>query len=193
MPSQNLNQRALAEVATREGSAAFRKALTLYPTESFYAFCFYTDNDVTSVYPHAATEEGFSRICPSDDPEDRLYYRWAPAEWDLDFGQFDRPDPMLETNRMLFPREGEPSESDDSFGERKRITLVTLTECLLSIRSSGVFSGRSTKPRLAFWVNIGDAMDSEISWMLGPALPHLHADDAEELKRMFEWQVDDAG
>ena len=52
-------------------------ALAAYPQEQFYAFCLYTDNDVTSVYPTANTAEGFQRIWSSDAPEDRVGKRGA--------------------------------------------------------------------------------------------------------------------
>lgn len=188
MPAQNLDESRLFETAVREGTKAFRSAIEKYGGERFYAFCFYTNNDVTSVYPTANTEEGFRRICASDDPDDLNYYRWAPAEWDLDFGQFEETDLMLKTNRRLYPHYAkDENESAEQFGHRKRQTLVTLTNVLLRIRESGLFASRAVRDRLAFWVNIGDAMPGEIEWMFQPAIPHLDMEDVTELRRLFEF------
>jgi hypothetical protein len=188
MPAQNLDQSRLLDTAVSEGKAAFQAALAKYPNERFYAFCFYTDNDVSSVYPTASTTEGSQRICNSDDPDDLNYYRWAPAEWDIDFGQFGDADLMLETNKLLHPDYSNyGDEPAVQFGERKRQTLITLTNALLKTRESGIFANRAVRDRIAFWINIGDAMPEEIEWMFQPAIPHLETDDVTELRRLFQF------
>lgn len=187
MPSKNLDQNRLFEAAVREGTAAFQAAISQYPQEQFYAFSFYTDNDVTSLYPVANTVEGLQRIDPGDDPEERNYYQWTPDEWDIDFGQYDEADLMAETNQLLQPTadEYELDESLEAFGERKRCTLLTLNKALLSIRETGIFSGHSAREKLAFWVNIGDPMPDEVEWMLNPTIPHLEAQDAAALQALL--------
>ncbi len=188
MPEQNLDQSRLLDTAVSEGKAAFQAALAKYPTDRFYAFCLCTDNDVTSVYPTANTTEGFQRICNSDDPDDVNYYRWAPAEWDIDFGQFGDADLMPRTNKLLHPDYSNyRDEPAVQFGERKRKTLMTLTDALLEIRESGIFTNRAVRERLAFWINIGDAMPGEIEWMFQPAIAHLETVDVTELRRLYQF------
>ncbi|MBI1375325.1 MAG: DUF4303 domain-containing protein [Phycisphaera sp.] len=187
MPSQNLDQRTLFDVVLREGTAAFRAAVARYPDERFYAFCFYADCDVTSVYPTAATVEELARSCPSSELQERKYYQWAPAEWGLDFGQFDKHDLMSETNRLLRPDyANEGDESPEVFGARKLLTLKTLSEALLKIREIGVFSGHAARDPIACWVNIGDAGDEEIRWMFEPVTSHLAPDDLRDLREVYE-------
>jgi hypothetical protein len=189
MPAQNLDQAALLAAAVDEGLSAFKAAVAKYRGERFYAFCFYTDNDVTSVYPTAATLEGFERVCPTDAaPQDRLYYRWAPAEWDLDFGQHASARFMTLTNRLMYPAADEPDEPPGAFGARKRRTLATLTAALLEIRAVGVFATVATSSRIACWVNIGDAIEGEIEWMFEPAIVHLEPRDRADLRALFEFK-----
>lgn len=103
MPSANINQQQLFETALLEGTAAFEAAIAKYSDEHFYAFCFCTDSDVTSIYPMAHTVEGFERIYPKDKDADQAYYKWVPAEWQLDFGQFGEHSFMAQTNQRLAP------------------------------------------------------------------------------------------
>ena len=183
MPKQGLEQKRLLETAFLDGRAEFEAVIAKYPKERFYAFCFYTDNDVTSVFPTANTVEGIDRIF---DPtlESRLYYRWNPAEWKLDFGNHRL---MVETNNLLYPSfdPPEPEEPSSEFGKRKRDTIRTLNAALLKIRESGIFSGHSVRDRIAFWLNIGDAMPGEIEWMFQPVLSHLDREDIDELRKLF--------
>ena len=186
MPSQSLDQETLLTTAVAEGTTALQRAINAFPTESFYAFCFYTDNDVTSIYPTANTVEALQRIDGYE--SDKNYYRWSPAEWQLDFGQYGKPDLMVRTNKLLYPNyESESEEPDDWFALRKQKTLNTLTTALLSIRESGLFSGSAAHEKVAFWVNIGDAYGTEIEWMLKPAFKHLRITDRREISALFEY------
>src|SRR5262245_33400752 len=143
-------QQQLLEAATREGIEAFRVAVGCFPTEKFYAFCFYVDSDMTSVYPHANTLESYQRVDSSLDPH---YFQWAPAEWKLDFGQYGDADLMKETNALLSQRDFPDSE----FAKIKRSKIATLSQALINIKNSSIFTGHADVNRLAFWVNIGDA------------------------------------
>lgn len=186
MPSQSLDQDSLLTTAISEGAAALQRAIETFPTESFYVFCFYTDNDVTSIYPTANTVEALQRIDGYEDDEN--YYRWSPAEWQLDFGQYGKPDLMAQTNKLLYPDyESESEEPDECFDLRKQKTLNTLTTALLSIRESGLFSCAAAHEQLAFWVNISDPYGAEIEWMLEPAFKHLRLTDSKEIGALFEY------
>lgn len=186
MPAINLDQKVLFECAVAEGITAFKAAVKKYSTENFYAFCFYTDNDVTSIYPHAHTREGLKRIYTGRDSDERNYYQWAPAEWSLDFGQYSRRGLMARTNKILYPDSSEVDENARSFGARKKKTIVTLTNALLAIREAKVFHGNAGKKEIAFWVNIGDSDTGERKWMFHSAFPHLDPADVRELKRLYE-------
>lgn len=185
MPSQSLDQKRLLETAFAEGRAAFEAVISRYPNERFYAFCLYTDNDVTSVFPTANTIEGIERIL-NPALESRHYYQWNPAEWQLDFGHRF----MDETNNLLYPSFDPPERPDPpgAFGKRKRATIGTLSAALLRIRESGIFTGHGLHERIAFWLNIGDAMPGEIEWMFQPVLPHLDRADLDELRKLFEFR-----
>lgn len=188
MPAHNLDFDLLRKTAVREAIVAFQAAVSKYSDETFYVFCLYTDNDVTSVYPVANTLEGFQRICAASNNEEPNYYQWAPAEWDLDFGQYDQSGFMAKTNKLLYPTEY-PEESGEVFGERKRRALIALTEVLAEVRESGVFSDHSRHSRIAFWVNIGDAMDREIEWMFQPTIQHLESVDLQQIRQLFDFSA----
>src|SRR5688572_29287234 len=129
MPAQNLDQRQLLEVATKETRAAFEAAILKYPNERFYAFCLYTDNDVSGVFPTANTVEGIDRIYRPDLDPDRNYWKWNPAEWEMNRWSSG----MDETNKLLhgpWPAPPTPPETPETFGARKHETIVTLTTAL---------------------------------------------------------------
>ena len=50
-------------------------------------------------------------------------YKWAPAEWDLDFGQSapDTNDLMRQTNRLLWPPSSDDDTDDPVFGDRNGV------------------------------------------------------------------------
>lgn len=181
MVDTNINQVALLEIATREGIEAFRMAIERFPSETFYAFCFYAPGKVSSVYPHANTVESYLREDSSLDPH---YFKWAPAEWKLDFGQYGDLDFMRQTNQLLSHQDFPDSE----FAKNKRQTIATLSQALINIRNSAIFTGHADVDRLAFWVNIGDACGEE-EWMFEPVIDHMPSDIVEELRRLFEFNA----
>jgi hypothetical protein len=182
MPAKGLDQQRLLEVASAEAQATFEGTVARYPGERFYAFGLYTDNDVTSVFPVANTAEGLDRIF-NPQVESRNYYKWAPAEWRVDAGD---PRDLAATNALLYPADRTP-EPPAEFHVRKRRTIETLTEALARVRAAGVFAGRCVRERVAFWVNIGDALPGEVEWMFGAAIPHLDRPDIDELRDLFEF------
>ena len=181
MPPIFLQQDELLRVAKEEGLVAFRTAVCKFPDQTPYAFCFYTDNDVTGLYPAIATEQSFVELCGKDSEPDPTYYRWAPAEWQLCFGEDDL---MPRTNGLLRPPESDYTADDPNFAERKRAALRTLSLALLGVREQ-LFpeSARSLRP--ACWPHIGDPYGEE-DWMFETVLPRLHADDARDLRAFFE-------
>ena len=172
----------MLSIATSEGIAAFRAAVDRFPQEKFYAFCFYTDNDLSSVYPHANTIESLKRVDSSADPN---YFQWAPAEWKLDFGQYGDTDFMRQTNELLQRQAASASD----FAKHKHEAIRTLSEALLNIKNSSVFGGHGDPDRLAFWVNIGDASEGEIEWMFEPVVDYMPTDIVEQLRTLFEFRV----
>lgn len=176
------SQEALLEAAVREGLVAFQAAIAKYPNEQFYAFVFYVDIDITGAYPHAHTFESLARLDTSADPN---YYKWAPAEWQLEFGQYGDSEFMRETNALLQSK-GDGGKA--GFGNLKRQTLATLAQALLQIRDSGIFQGHADVSRLACWPNVGDACGEE-EWMFEPVVKHLPPDIVEELRALFEFKV----
>lgn len=181
MLDTDTNQIALLKIATREGIEAFRMAIERFPGESFYAFCFYAPGEVSSVYPHANTVESYLRVDSSLDPH---YFKWAPAEWKFDFGQYGDSDFMRETNQLLRLQE----VPDDEFPKHKRQTITTLSQALINIKNSSIFTGHADVDRLAFWVNIGDACGEE-EWMFEPVIDHMPEDIVVELRKLFEFHA----
>ncbi|WP_425618163.1 DUF4303 domain-containing protein [Anatilimnocola sp. NA78] len=177
-------QQQLIEVAIREGYEAFAVATRSFPADTFYAFCFYADAELTSIYPHANTLESLAQV---DSSADANYFKWAPAEWQLDFGQYGDPGLMPETNRLLRQSYAD-LKTDDEFAARKKQMIATLSEALLSIKRSSVFQGHADLERLACWVNIGD-LCGEQEWMFAPVIDEMPADVVEELRQLFEFEV----
>lgn len=174
----------LLEAAIHEGVQAFRLATQNFPAESFYAFCFYVDAELTSLYPHANTLESLSRIDISLDPN---YFKWAPPEWRLDFGQYGDDSLMPVTNRLL-RQSYNAVGSDDEFAARKQQLIELLSRALLAIKGSPVFMGHADVERLACWVHVGD-LCGEQEWMFAPVIDHIPPDIVEELRLLFEFEA----
>ena len=170
------------ESAVREGTRAFATAITAFPQEHFYVFGFYTDNDITSIYPFAHTVEAYERLDEND-----VYVKWAPDEWVMSFSQLAETDWMPESNKMLMPAlsEYDEDESEDEFFARKIATLQTLTRALFAIRDSALFDGHRTPDGLVCFVNISDAEDDEIAMMFELVLPQLPEKTRAELRDVF--------
>lgn len=168
----------LIKIATDEGVYAFRKAKLMFPQDTFYAICFYSDSDLRSIYPHANTLEALRGVDDRDDPN---YFKWAPAEWQLDFGQYGNSEYMTATNQLL----SQLSATSIDFGEYKRQAIIALSEALYRIRDS-VFDGHAKD--LAFWVNIGDCCGEE-DWIFGPVIDHISPVIVEQLRSLFEFKV----
>lgn len=175
------DQLRLLAISTEEGVESFRAAIESFPDERFYAMCFYSDSDITSLYPHANTLESLQRIDVSHDPN---YFKWAPAEWKLNFGQYSSSVFMKETNKLL--RASALATVD--FRAYKRETISVLSRALINIRNSSIFTGHADVERLAFWVNIGDACGEE-EWMFEPVVDHMAPDIVEELRQLFEFKA----
>jgi len=133
------------------------------------------------VYPHANTVEGYKRVDSSLDPR---YFKWAPAEWKLDFGQYGESDLMKDTNALLRRRDF----PDSDFSKIKRARISALSQALINIKNSSRFTGHADTDRLAFWVNIGDACGEE-EWMFEPVIDYMPADIVEELRQLFEFNA----
>jgi hypothetical protein len=192
MPARNLDQATLFDTAVREGKAAFAKAIEAAPGEHFYAFAFYSDNDVTGVYPAANTLESYRRAYQGpEDSEEGIYYKWAPAEWNLDFGQFGSGDLMNETTKLMYPPNSDydAREPIDEWYTRKVATIKTLNNALFRIREDGVFAGRSDPAKLACFLNIGDAMDDEIELMFQDIIKDLDPGVVVEMRRLFQFKA----
>ena len=177
MPSQFIDQDALFASAVREGQDAFSKIVALYPHDTFYVFGFYTDSDLSSIYPFAHTLEEFGFLGEND-----LYTKWSPDEWKVDFIDEE----WMEQSSEMLNNAAENYDENDSEEEillRKQATLQTLTRALLSIRDSRIF-GRVDQ--VACFVLISDASEEEAQMMLEPVMKHLMPETRAELRMAFE-------
>lgn len=182
MPARGINQSQLLKVTIEEGTKVFQDIQLKYTNENFYSFCLGTDNDVTSVFPMANTEEALNRISADEkgDPIAVKAYRWSPEEWDIEFNEAE----FEKTNSILFP-DYTIHENDNNFIERKRQTIETLTKALYEIKNNGVFAGQKNASQISFFVSIGDAEEYEINMMIDSLSKYNNDSTINDLKWLY--------
>lgn len=179
-------QTKLFDFAVKEGTTSFAALVDKYPNESFYAFTFYTNNDLRGVYPFANTVEGLDRSGYDVDSEET----WIAGEWNLAVDHTEIQ--MAETNRLLL--EASDAFADDALdasvygtqSEFRQETFSTLSRALLAIRDSDVFRNHAASDRIAFWVHVGDPDGDDQKLMFRFVLEHLKASDVEQLREIYE-------
>lgn len=181
MDQQNLYDTALPEAMT-----AFQAAVDKYQGEHFYGFCFCVAAPLNSVMPHANTLEGLQRILPDDSPDERPYYQWSSAEWDLEFDQRRANGFMRNTTAMLMAvlRDEDDGEEEQS-AQQQRESLLTLAKVLLEVRKSGIFGKGTERNRPAFWLDSYEPhpMLELPNYYVGPYLDRV---DHAEILRNFD-------
>ena len=125
----------IAEAAT----TVFTSLMSQHPSEHFYAFALYTDEDGYTVMPSANSVEQYAAILAKTravDPLDRASYQWSTAEWAYEaWGAeaFTGIYRELEHHRQTRPK------TDEAYAEYKRSLHACMTGALARV---GLFADR---------------------------------------------------
>ena len=165
--------RAKIELAASRAFSVVRKR---YPSQAFGGYALYSDPDAVTVAP-SVNSVGHLQKMISGDPDDAVYYRWSPGEWDH---EFEGAEFFKDISASL----RNEAQKIDSEGKREAFRASVYECCvaaLESMKSKGFFSDMDDTGVLVF--TISDAEDAlESDWIARLNRPDL----AKEFK---DWIV----
>ncbi len=147
---------------------SFTNLLEAHPDEQFYAFSLYTDDDVTSVYSSANSEEEyqqaiikFKEAFDEDEMEkaDLNSLRWAYVEWAYDcFGKVYFED----LNNLLGDINQNKAEMTiNDFIMHKKQVLNALITALYDLNKEGLFGDGEDREQVTVFASTSDCDSDE--------------------------------
>lgn len=140
-------------------SEAFLEVRKKFPGQAFCGYALYSDPDAVTVAP-AVNSMGHLQKMINGDPDDAVYYRWSPGEWDHEFEgaeHFKGVSTLLRNEASKMHSEAER----EAFRQGVYECCVAVLE---SMRSKGFFSDMDETGVLVF--SISDAEnDLESDWI----------------------------
>ncbi|CBJ35499.1 DUF4303 domain-containing protein [Ralstonia solanacearum] len=144
------------EVAATEAFELVRKK---YPRQIFCGYALYSDADAATVCPAMNSVDHLKRMIDLD-PEDAIYYRWSPGEWDH---EFKGAECFAEVSNLLC--EGAVRERAE---HERQAYKEKIYECcvaaLESMKTKGFFSEMTESGVLVFSLSNGDS-ELEANWI----------------------------
>lgn len=143
----------------RAASEAFLAVRKKFPSQFFCGYALYSDPDAVTVAP-AVNSKGHLQKMINGDPDDAVYYRWSPGEWDH---ESEGAEYFKEISTLL------RIEASKTHSEAERETFKQgVYECcvaaLESMKSKGFFSDMDESGVLAFAISDGEN-DLESDWI----------------------------
>lgn len=120
----------------------YKSICSKYPEEHFYAYCLYTDDDVTSIGPVSNKTSEIN----NNDIEHLNYYKYCPEEWSDwdDYGLFDHVNTLIKNYYK---------EMEDNFEEYRESILKEALQILKEIDNEGLFGVKSDERFLVLWIS----------------------------------------
>ncbi len=144
------------EVAAAE---AFRLIRRKYPQQMFCGYALYSDADAATVCPAMNSADHLKKMIDQD-PEDAIYYRWSPGEWDH---EFEGAECFAEVSNLL--RDGAAKVRAE---HERQAFKEGIYECcvaaLESMKEKGFFSDMGESGVLVFSLSNGDS-ELEADWI----------------------------
>jgi len=139
--------------------AAFEQARIKYSGQSFCGYALYFDSDAITVCP-AVNSTGHLNKMIAGDPDDAIYYRWSPGEWDH---EFEGAEFFKDISKLLY-NEATGMQS----AERRRDFKEKVYECCVAaldaLKKEGFFSDLGESGILVFTVS-DDTHARECDWI----------------------------
>ncbi|WP_439893718.1 DUF4303 domain-containing protein (plasmid) [Ralstonia sp. 25C] len=148
-------------------SQAFSLVREKYPGRGFCGYALYSDLDAVTVAP-SVNSVGHLQKMISDDPDDAVYYRWSPDEWDHEFEGAD----FFKDISASLRNEVKKMDSEDKREAFRRSVYECCVAALESLKSKGFFSDMNDADVLVF--TISDAENAlESDWIARLNRPDL--------------------
>ncbi|MBB6674773.1 DUF4303 domain-containing protein [Cohnella nanjingensis] len=133
------------EAAAKE---AFEQVRNKYPGQIFCGYALYSDSDAITVCP-AVNSTGNLNKMMAGDPEDAVYYRWSPGEWDH---EFEGAECFKEISDLLYNKvkDMKSTESHKRFNENVYECCVAALD---SLKKEGFFFDMNESGVVVFTVS----------------------------------------
>ena len=138
---------------------AFEEIRARHADQRLCGYALYTDSDAITVCPAANSERNLNRMM-ADDPDDSVYYRWSPGEWDHEFEgaqHFEEISALLEKEVGNIVRPQHHAEFKSQVHEACVLALENL-------RREGYFSNNSVDTVVVFGIGGGES-EKEKDWI----------------------------
>ncbi|AST30107.1 DUF4303 domain-containing protein [Ralstonia pseudosolanacearum] len=142
------------EIAAAE---AFGKIRRLYPGQNFCGYALYSDPDGVTVCSAVNSSDHLKEVV-AEDPDDTIYYRWSPAEWDH---EYEGSEFFAEICEML-RREAAGLDPVDMDRFRGNVYACCVA-ALESLKGKGFFSDMDESGVVVFSISDGES-DLEREW-----------------------------
>lgn len=153
-------------------SQAFLLVRKKYPGQDFCGYALCLDPDAVTVAP-SVNSVGHLQKMIGDDPDDAVYYRWSPGEWDHEFEGAE----FFKGISASLRNEAKKIDSEDKREAFRSRVYECCVAALESLRSKGFFSDMNDAGVLVF--TISDAENAlESDWIARLNRPDL----AEEFR-----------
>nr|WP_026264107.1 DUF4303 domain-containing protein [Paenibacillus terrigena] len=138
---------------------AFERVRNQYPGQSFCGYALYSDADAITVCPAVNSTDNLNNMIAGD-PEDAIYYRWSPGEWDH---EFEGAEYFAEISSLLF-NEVKGMKSVARVRQFKEKVYECCVAALDSLNEEGFFFDLNESGVLVFTVS--DATNAlECDWI----------------------------
>ncbi|BAH46871.1 MULTISPECIES: DUF4303 domain-containing protein [Brevibacillus] len=139
--------------------AAFEQVRNKYAGQSFCGYALYSDSDAITVCPAVNSTDHLNKMIAGD-PDDAIYYRWSPGEWDH---EFEGAECFKDISNLLY-NEVMSMQSAERHRDYKEKVYECCVAALESLKKEGFFSDMSESGVLVFTVS-DDTNALECDWI----------------------------
>lgn len=155
-----MNEKFLKERIVAAAKSAFSSVVSENPGVEFCCFSLYSDPDARTVCPSMNSRDNLEKAKNSD-PNDFVYYKWSPAEWDH---EYDGAEFFSDICEYL------SDEADKIVGDQQRILFrENVFECCVSsleqLRIEGFFTEKLVEPNVVVFSISDGSNKKEKEWI----------------------------
>lgn len=130
-----------------------------YSKDNICSYALYSDAGAMSISPAINTKNNLIEMC-KDDPEDCVYYKWTPAEWDHEFEGAK----YFEDISQKLQEESKKLDTLEEFTAFRNHVYKACLESLKNLVENGFFS-KEADYIIVFTISDAEDFESEIKWV----------------------------
>ncbi|WP_152395859.1 DUF4303 domain-containing protein [Paenibacillus guangzhouensis] len=139
--------------------ASFEQVRNKYSGQSFCGYALYSDSDAITVCPAVNSIDHLNKMIAGD-PDDAIYYRWSPGEWDH---EFEGAEFFKDISNLLYSEVMSIQSTERHRGYKEKVYECCVA-ALDTLKKEGFFSDMSESGVLVFTVS-DDTHALECDWI----------------------------